>query len=210
MIKVSLTKNLIGVKIAARSKELRKLYTSISSVLSEKAESEYYDFIENHLYGFLYDIRHGYQKFEDDDICSFNYSLFDLFFDILIYNTLLKKVKTVPMDDIFLVRSFYEDVINLLKEEVDNFEYIKEQLHKTTLEEKDFCPMWYNEIIVKYLTLKKKQRKESLVVLIKALCNGKEYDEYYYLLDDITEQSKKSGYSIYDYEINPYPKEMVW
>lgn len=210
MIKVALTKNLAGVKITAKAKELRKLYASITSVMSEQAKSEYQEYIENHLYAFLYDVRHGHQEFENDDICSFNYSLFDLFFDIIIYNTLLKKVKNVPKDDIALVRSFYEDVINLLEAQVDDFEYIKEQLHKTTLEEKDFNPMWYNEIVIKYLSLKKKKRKESFGVLVKALCNGKEYDEYYYLLEDITEKSKKSGYSIYDYEINPYPKEIVW
>lgn len=210
MITVALTKNLAGVNITASSKELKELYKSISSVLSERAENEYYNFIENHLYGFLYDVRHGYQEFEDDDICSFNYSLFDLLFDIIIYNTLLKKVKNVPMDDVIFVKAFYEDVIELLDEHVDDFEYIKEELHKTVLDEKEFNPMWYNEIVIKYLSLNKKQRKESLVVLIKALCNGKKYDEYYYWLNDITEKSKESGYSIYDYEINAYPKKIVW
>lgn len=61
MLKVELTENYAGVKIIGDYNDLDYLYDSISYFLKEDAKNIQEYTMQNHLYGFLYDVRHAYQ-----------------------------------------------------------------------------------------------------------------------------------------------------
>ena len=61
MLKVELTKNYAGVTISGDYNDLEHLYDSISYLIHGEPISIGEYTMQNHLYGFLYDVRHAYQ-----------------------------------------------------------------------------------------------------------------------------------------------------
>ena len=61
MLKVELTENYAGVTIYGDYNDLDFLYDSISYLIHGDPSSDGEYIMQNHLYGFLYDVRHAYQ-----------------------------------------------------------------------------------------------------------------------------------------------------
>lgn len=61
MLKVELTKNYAGVKISGDFNDLDYLYNSLLYFIKEEPSSIDEYLMQNHLYAFLYDVRHAYQ-----------------------------------------------------------------------------------------------------------------------------------------------------
>ena len=61
MLKVKLTKNYAGVTISGDYNDLDHLYDSIYYLIHGEPISIGEYTMQNHLYGFLYDVRHAYQ-----------------------------------------------------------------------------------------------------------------------------------------------------
>ena len=70
MLKVELTENYAGVKIIGDYNDLDYLYDSISYFLKEDAKNIQEYTMQNHLYGFLYDVRHAYQGDREYELVS--------------------------------------------------------------------------------------------------------------------------------------------
>lgn len=145
MLKVELTKNYAGVKISGDYNDLDNLYDSINYFIKEETNSLGEYIMQNHIYGFLYDVRHAYQgdreailidnNLQDDkkqwlgikkkDVTeknmyfSFNYLLPDIFLDmILIKNFMVnidKKANDVYNPYINMVNYFYSLALHSLE-----------------------------------------------------------------------------------------------
>ena len=61
MLKVELTENYAGVKISGDFNDLDYLYDAILYFIKEEPSSIGEYLMQNHLYAFLYDVRHAYQ-----------------------------------------------------------------------------------------------------------------------------------------------------
>lgn len=61
MLKVELTENYAGVKISGDFNDLDYLYDSIHYLIKNDPKSMGEYLMQNHIYGFLYDVRHAYQ-----------------------------------------------------------------------------------------------------------------------------------------------------
>ena len=145
MLKVELTKNYAGVKISGDFNDLDYLYDSIHYLIKNDPKSIGEYLMQNHIYGFLYDVRHAYQGDREallvDNLIqdmkrewlgikkkdatnkniyfSFNYLLPDIFLDIILikYFTLNldKKENNVYNSYLNMVNYFYSLVLNSLK-----------------------------------------------------------------------------------------------
>ena len=145
MLKVQLTPNYAGVTISGDYDDLNFLYDSINYLIVEDANSLEEDIMRNHLYGFLYDVRHAYQGQRDielndnslDDYIreeyglkhkditdknlyfKFNYLLPDLILDMILIKHFIKKVNKKYRDEynyyINMVNYFYSIVLHSLQ-----------------------------------------------------------------------------------------------
>lgn len=145
MLKVELTENYTGVKISGDYNDLDLLYDSIYYLIKEEPSSTSEYTMQNHIYGFLYDVRHAYQGdreailidnnyvddrrdwygFKKKDVTdknmyfSFNYLLTDLFLDMVLIKYFIrkidKKVNDVYNPYINMVNYFYSLVLHSLE-----------------------------------------------------------------------------------------------
>ncbi len=65
MLKVNLTENYGGFNITGSYEDLDFLYDAINYVIKREPDSENDELMQNHLYGFLYEVRHAYQGDRD-------------------------------------------------------------------------------------------------------------------------------------------------
>lgn len=145
MLKVKLTENYAGITISGDFYDLNFLYDSINYLINndEKSAGEYA--MQNHLYAFLYDIRHAYQGgreailidnnlndstrewfgIKKKDVTDkniyfcFNYLMPDLLLDIILVKYFVRKINRKD-DDIFnqyinMVNYFYSVALSSLK-----------------------------------------------------------------------------------------------
>lgn len=68
MLKVDLTENYAGVTIYGDYNDLDVLYDSINFLIRGDSENVGRYTMQNHIYGFLYDIRHAYQGQRDVEL----------------------------------------------------------------------------------------------------------------------------------------------
>ncbi len=145
MLKVELTENYAGVKISGDYNDLDNLYDSIHYFIKEEPNSLGEYIMQNHIYGFLYDVRHAYQGdreailvdnyLQDDkrqwlgikkkDVTehniyfSFNYLLPDIFLDMILIKNFMrnidKKVNDVCNPYINMVNYFYSLALHSLE-----------------------------------------------------------------------------------------------
>ncbi len=145
MLKVQLTPNYAGVTISGDYDDLNYLYDSINYLIIGDANSIEEDIMKNHLYGFLYDVRHAYQGQRDielndnslDDYMmkeyglkhkditnknlyfKFNYLLPDLILDMILIKHFINKVNKKYRDEynyyINMVNYFYSIVLQTLQ-----------------------------------------------------------------------------------------------
>ena len=145
MLKVELTENYSGVTIYGDYDDFDYLYDSINYLIHEDPISDKEYTMQNHLYGFLYELRHAYQgqrdavlidnalndntrewfDFKKKDITDkniyfrFNYLLPDLILDMVLINYFIKKVDK-KNNDIYnlyinMVNFFYSVVLHSLE-----------------------------------------------------------------------------------------------
>lgn len=118
MLKVELTENYAGVTISGDYNDLNNLYDSIYYLIKKEPTSLGEYIMQNHLYGFLYDVRHAYQgdrecKLIDNNLYdskrqylgikkkdatennlyySFNYLLPELILDMILIKHFIKNI----------------------------------------------------------------------------------------------------------------------
>lgn len=144
MIKVKLTENYGGMNISGDYEDLNELYDSITYFLHDDAKNANEELMQNHLYGFLYDVRHAYQgdrefdfvnnglygdkrewlEISEKDVAdnnlyySFNYQLPELFLDIILIKYFIEKIDVkenhVFNQNIAIVMSFYSKILYAL------------------------------------------------------------------------------------------------
>ncbi len=124
MLKAELTKNYAGITICGDYDDLDQLYDSIHYFIKEDPKNVGEYTMQNHLYGFLYEVRHAYQGQRDTKLMengmddntkewhkiakkdvtdknvyySFDYILPDLLLDIILIKYFIKKVDKKERD----------------------------------------------------------------------------------------------------------------
>ena len=146
MIKVELTKNYTGVNISGDYEDLDFLYDSIYYLIKGEPKSLLEESMQNHIFGFLYDVRHCYQgdrdfKFVDNELrdevrkyqkiskekisnsnlyYSFDYVLTDLFTDMVLIKYFIMNIPKTEKNDynpyMNNVKLFYSQILNLMQE----------------------------------------------------------------------------------------------
>ena len=141
MLKVELTENYAGFTIYGDYNDFDFLYDSINYLIVGEAENIGEYMMQNHLYGFLYDVRHAYQgqrgailidndlneytrkwfgfknkDVTDKNVCfCFNYLLPDLLLDMILIKHFINKVNKKVNDEynsyINMVKFFYSIVL---------------------------------------------------------------------------------------------------
>ncbi len=146
MIKVELTKNYTGVNISGDYEDLDFLYDSIHYFIKEEPKSLIEESMQDHIFGFLYEVRHCYQgdrdfKFVDNELrdevreyqkiqkneisnnnlyYSFDYVLTDLFTDMVLIKYFIMNIPKTEKNDynpyLNNVKLFYSQILNLMQE----------------------------------------------------------------------------------------------
>lgn len=155
MLKVELTKNYAGVTIYGDYNDLNFLYDSINYLIHDDPISIEEYMMQNHLYAFLYDVRHAYQgqreavlvnndlddstrewfhfkkkDITDKNICfCFNYLLPDLILDMVLIKYFIKKVDK-KVNDVYnpyinMVNYFYSLVLHSLENMLTEIKFNK-------------------------------------------------------------------------------------
>ena len=144
MLKVELTENYGGVTIYGDYNDLDHLYDSINYLIHGEPKNIGEYTMQNHLYGFLYDVRHAYQgqrgmelvdnylsdstrewfnvkkkDVTDKNVCfCFNYLLTDLLLDMVLIKYFIyrvdKKENDIYNPHINMVNFYYSIVLNAL------------------------------------------------------------------------------------------------
>lgn len=155
MIKVKITENYGGFEICGDWEDLNFLYDSINYLIKYDEASIQENMMQDHLYGFLYDVRHAYQCSREFKIIenglsnedreyfgikkscvtnnnlyyNFNYMLPDLVEDIILIKYFIKKIskKENNIYNTFInnINLFYGQVIESFKELVTPIQYNK-------------------------------------------------------------------------------------
>lgn len=146
MIKLEFTDNYTGINISGDYEDLDFLYDSIHYLIKGEPKNLMEEAMQDHLYGFLYEVRHCYQgdrdfKFvynelrkETRELCkipkqeitdnnlyySFNYILTDLFIDMLLIKYFISRIsnneKNIYNPYLNNVSLFYSFVFNQMQE----------------------------------------------------------------------------------------------
>lgn len=146
MLKVELTENYAGITIFGDYDDLDFLYDSINYLIHGDAINIQEFTMQNHLYGFLYDLRHAYQgqrglvlidnnlndytrewlDFKKKDVTDknayfcFNYLLPDLILDMVLIKYFIqkidKKINNIYNPYINMVNYFYSIVLHSLED----------------------------------------------------------------------------------------------
>lgn len=157
MLKVKLTENYTGVTISGDYDDLDYLYDSIHYFIKEEEESIGDYCLKNHIYAFLYDLRHAYQgdreyelvdnslnkdkkewlDIEENDVTennfylSFNYVITDIILDMMIMKHYIacmnKKENNIYNPYINMVNYFYSLVLHSLKGILTQIQFNKVQ-----------------------------------------------------------------------------------
>ena len=145
MLKVELTENYGGVKISGDWDDLNNLYDSILYFIKNDPSNLKEAIMQNHLFGFLYDLRHAHQGDREFELVdnglqefkrawfgikkkdvtnnniyfSFNYLFTDLILDMILIkfftNNIDKKENDIYNPSINMVNYFYSLVLNSLE-----------------------------------------------------------------------------------------------
>ena len=155
MLKVELTENYAGVTIYGDYNDLDFLYDSISYLIHGDPSSDGEYIMQNHLYGFLYDVRHAYQgdreailvdnylqdykrkwleirkkdATEHNVYFCFNYLLPDIFLDMVLIKHFIRKVDK-KVNDVYnpyinMVNYFYSLVLHSLENMLTEIKFNK-------------------------------------------------------------------------------------
>lgn len=146
MIKVELTKNYTGINISGDYEDLDFLYDSIHYFIKEEPKSLIEESMRDHIFGFLYEVRHCYQgdrdfKFVDNELreevreyqkipkkeisnnnlyYSFDYVLTDLFTDMVLIKYFIMNIPKTEKNDynpyLNNVKLFYSQILSLMQE----------------------------------------------------------------------------------------------
>lgn len=144
MIKVELTKNYAGINISGDYEDLDFLYDSIHYLIKAEPKNLMEEVMQDHLFGFLYEVRHSYQgdrnfKFIDNELreevrkyqkiskkkvsnsnlyYSFDCILTDLFTDIVLIKYFIMNIPKNEKNDynpyLNNVKLFYSQIFNLM------------------------------------------------------------------------------------------------
>lgn len=236
MIKIEVTENYGGIHIFGDYYDFNELYDSFNVFLQEDfIKNERVELMQNHVYGFLYDLRHAYQgdrsfilvdnnlddvqreafKIKKGEVGPNNYyyeleyPLLDIILDMLLMKRFTKIRKDAYHEA--LISAFYAKVIEAIK-----FESLlgKIQMNKLIAGiknaydinlQEDYCMQWFEELSIKYLGYTKIQRKKYLNDLLKKIYNYNDFKEYYEMKKEIDNFCKKEKCRLEDIHTKKYP-----
>ena len=240
MIKIKLTENYTGFHIEGTYDDFNELYDSIDSFLdSEKSQKELEEDMRLHILGFLYDLRHAYQrdryvKTEDNRlteedkefhginksvkqniILGFDYLVTDLILDILLFKHFAVKNSNELNEfnpEYNIVNTFYSKVVFALTEIITPVQYkkIKKSLKEAVIHEKYYIRQWFLNIDIDYIRMNKTKRKREIIHIIDAICNWHSYDEYHEMREEIYKYAKDNNCRVTDIEYGEFPEEIEW
>lgn len=147
MLKVELTKNYGGFKVSGDYKDLNYLYDAICYFIDKDAENIREDCMRNHLFGFLYDVRHAYQGQREAELVNneledytrewnnikkkdvtdkniyyyFNYFLPDLILDMLLIKHFINKKDRKENNELNQYLNFVNYFYSIVLDSLDGF-----------------------------------------------------------------------------------------
>lgn len=220
MLKVELTKNYAGVTIYGDYDDLNTLYDAIVYFIEEEPNNLTKYVMQNHVYGFLYDVRHAYQgdresklvnnnlsdvkrnwhNIKKKDIAknnlyySFNYLLPDLILDMILMRYFMKNIdnKNIYNPYINITNYFYSLVLHSFENLLTKvrFNKVKYEIMNSSISDKNFIPQWFELISIDYIKMNKKQREKEFMHIIDSICNYMNYKDYDDLKKEIDDNVK--------------------
>lgn len=240
MIKTKLTENYAGINISGDYDDLNELYDSIHYFIQEEACSEREDIMRDHLYGFLYDVRHAYQgdreielvenglvdykkeyhdikkELTDNVYYSFNYPLPDLLLDIILIQHFISKNNRRGVlefnPQVNFVNSFYAKVVSSLEEFLTpvKFKKLKTGLYDSVMVESMFYPQWFEVITCDYLNYSKEQRERHFMKTMDEIYHYDNYADYSKMKLEMDDYCKLHNCNLSDVEMGDFPREINW
>lgn len=240
MLRIDVTKNYVGVNIGGDYDDLDKLYDSIHYLIQEDSNSIEEYTMQNHLYAFLYEVRHAYQgsrgveslpngltdeakkyyhikKGNTDNIYySFQYTIPDLLLDMVLVKYFISKVDKKE-NDIFnpylnLVNLFYSLVLDAFLDilSLPKYNKLKKGILNSKISKKNFFPQWFQIITCNYLNSPKEKRLKNFMKTAEAIYNYNEFDDYYDMKLRIEKTCKEKNCTIDDFYYENYPSDLEW
>ena len=240
MIKVKLTENYAGVNISGDYEDLDELYNAIHYLIKQDPNNEMEESMQNHLYGFLYDVRHAYQGDRDIELIenglsdykkeyfkikkivkenvyfSFNYVLPDLILDMVLIKYFIRNIDKKE-SDIFnpyinLINLFYAKVLNSLSELLTpvKFNKMKKGIIESVISDTIFFPQWFEVIICDYLNYDKNQRVKHFTKTMAAIYDYSSFIDYIEMKLEIEKYCEENNCRFSDVRMCDYPEKIDW
>ncbi|MGN1343188.1 MAG: DUF6904 family protein [Traorella sp.] len=222
MLKTKVTENYTGITISGDYQDLNYLYDCIYYFLDFEAMDEKEEMVKNHIYGFLYDVRHAYQGDreviqEDDTIYySFSYVFTELVTDMvylknIICRRYMKKIDEFTVELNF-IKYFYSLVIQSCNEFVGKgkINKFKKMLHDYPGDENIICPQWFDSVSVRYINSTKSERVKNFTSFMDQLINYSEYDAYYKMYQNVMTFLNENGEYFSNIVCCDYPDSIEW
>lgn len=236
MLKVELTENLGGFKISGDYDDLNNLYKSICNFFDKECKSAKEEIMQNHIFGFLYDVRHAYQgdreyllvdNLSDDkrewfglkkrDVSnnnlyySFNYLLTDIIVDMVLIKYFIDYKDTEYNANYHMVNYFYSLILNTLESSLTKtkFNKIKKGIINSYINDKIFIPQWFDNISIDYIKMDKEKREKNLTKLLNMIYNYNDYQEYFRIKKEVEELSEKEKCPLDSIYYMEYPEEII-
>lgn len=221
MIKVKLTDNYTGVQMTGDYNDFDYLYDCIFHVVEGDPKSIEEEIMQNHLFGFLYDIRHAYQgdreviKEKGNTYYRFNIVLTECLLDvILLKHFVLRNIKSVDYfhEELNYIQYFYSSIIQLLSGILTpiRFNKVKKAIKECAISDAIFCPQWFQMIDYDFLTYKKEKRIKELMKTINAIYNFGDYDEYFEMKIEVADYCKEHNTNVMNVTYKTYNGEIEW
>lgn len=221
MLKVELTENYTGVKIIGDYNDLDYLYDCLFHMIKGDPKSIEEEIMQNHIYGFLHEIRHAYQgnraviKEKGNTYYGFTIVLTECLLDILLLkHFVLQKNKSVDYFHVELnyIQYFYSSIIQLLSEVLTpvRFNKVKKAIKESVISDAIFCPQWFQMIDYDFLSSKKEKRLKGLMKTIDAIYNFVDYEDYFKMKIDVNNYCKEHNTDVMNVFFKQYQDEIEW
>ncbi len=227
MLRVKVTENLGGINICGDFDDLNQLYESISYLIYYNTNNDNEYLLQDHLYAFLYDIRHCYQGDRNIELFdnnlpnnkisniysknlyySFNYLIPDAILDMIIIKYFINRKNDINNSNINFINYFYSLIMESLSTILtkQNYNKAKYTITNTNIDKYTYNHLWYERISINYSKMSKTKRKKEFMNIVNQICKYNEYEEYQILNKDL----KKYKQNIIDIHYEDYIENINW
>lgn len=237
MLRVKVTENLGGINICGDFDDLNQLYESIYYLIDYDTKNDNEYLLQDHLYAFLYDVRHCYQGDWNIELFnnylssnnikyigikksnispkniyySFNYLIPDAILDMIIIKYFINRKNDINNSNINFIKYFYslimETLTNILTKQ--NYNETKYTITNTNIDKYTYNHLWYERISINYSKMSKTKRKKEFMNIINQICKYNEYEGYKILNKDL-KKYKKEKQNIKDIHYDDYIDNINW